>query len=123
VRVEDGAIERLFEGAGAVEAADGSELLYVKANQQGIFACSLAGDVTANPERLVDDYSMPPRGDIVLVTDGFYYVGQDDVGAPPAFRFHDYETKSLSKEVALAPKSVDLGMTVSDLTMLEFDAR
>jgi hypothetical protein len=138
-RVADGALEELFHGGGTVETVDGVELLYSKNNHFGIFARALAGDVAANPERkLLDDY-YPARGDIVPVEDGFYYVRHTDGGEPRAFGFYEYATQR-AHDVAPAPKSVDIGMTVSpdgeellysawgpgsdfDLKVLEFDVR
>jgi hypothetical protein len=139
VRVEDGRTEELFHGSGGIETVDGARLLYTKPNQRGIFARSLASNPASNPERqLVDDY-YPARGDIVPVVDGFYYVRHSEDAAPRAFGFYDYETQT-AHDVAKAPKSVDIGMTVApdgtellfsawgpgsdfDLRMLEFDAR
>lgn len=139
VHVADGHIEELFQGGGAVETLDGTQVLYAKADQWGVFSRSLVGDVVANPERrLVDDY-YPARGKLVPVAAGFYYVGHSKVGAPRAFRYYDFAT-GVSADVAAAPKSVDIGMTVSpdetellyaawgrgsnfDLRVFEFDAR
>ena len=139
VRVADGTTEELFHGGGAVETVEGADLLYVKANQWGVFARSLVGDLASNPERrLVDDY-YPARGGIVPVAGGFYYVRHSEDAAPQSFGFYDYATQ-VAHDVAKAPKSIDVGMTVSpdgtellfaawgpgsdfNLSMLEFDVR
>jgi hypothetical protein len=73
----------------------------------------------------------------VPVEDGFYYLGHTPDGVARAFRFRDY-TKQAANDVAAAPPSTGLGLTVShderellysangnesgaDLVLLEFD--
>ena len=52
-------MERWFEGKSATETSDG-RVLYIKNDRPGLFARSLAGDPTANPEeRLVEDIRGP----------------------------------------------------------------
>ena len=54
-------MERWFEGKSATETSDG-RVLYIKDDRPGLFARSLTGDPTANPEeRLVEDIKGPTR--------------------------------------------------------------
>jgi Tol biopolymer transport system component/DNA-binding winged helix-turn-helix (wHTH) protein len=112
IRVADGVRERLFEGDSAIESANGAELLYSKSSERGVFARSLAGVVTDNPEeRLVDDY-VPSLGGIAPVSDGFFYLGCGTDGRPRAFRFFDYAAGA-ARDVAPAPRSTSFGLTVA----------
>jgi Tol biopolymer transport system component len=137
VRLSDGRREPLFHGDIAAETPDGLLLLYVKSDAVGVFARSLAGNPAQNPEmRLVDDYS-PTHGAVVPVANGFFYLGFTADGLPRSFRFYDL-TKGTAKDIAPAPASIGLGMTVSpdgrwllysandtesnsDLMLIEFD--
>ena len=82
-------MERWFEGKSATETTDG-RVLYIKHDCPGLFARSLAGDPTANPEeRLVDDIR-GLRGYFATVAQGVYYTGQDSFGRYVGLRFFDY---------------------------------
>jgi hypothetical protein len=94
--------ERWFEGKSATETSDG-RVLYIKNNRPGLFARSLAGDPTANPEdRLVEDIR-GPIGYFTPVAEGVYYTGQDSLGNYARVRFYDYARK---RTVDVAPKSI-----------------
>ena len=74
-------------------------MLYIKNNRFGLFARSLVGHPTANPEvRLVDDIK-GPIGYFAPVAQGIYYTGQDSKGDYVRLRFFDYAT-GRSMEVA-----------------------
>jgi dipeptidyl aminopeptidase/acylaminoacyl peptidase len=95
-------MERWFEGKSATETSDG-RVLYIKNNRPGLFARSLAGDPTANPEeRLVEDI-WGPIGYFAPVPEGIYYTGKDPLGQIVALRFFDYARK---KTVDVAPTSI-----------------
>jgi len=104
-------MERWFEGKSATETTDG-RVLYIKDDRPGLFARSLAGDPTANPEeRLVEDIR-GPIGYFSPVTAGVYYTGQDSLGRYVALRYFDY---ARGKTVDVAHKSVTGG--VNSLTV------
>ena len=93
-------MERWFEGKSATETSDG-RVLYIKNDRPGLFARSLAGDPTANPEeRLAEDIS-GPIGYFAPVPEGVYYTGQDSFGHYVALRFLDY-ARGTTMEVAPA---------------------
>jgi hypothetical protein len=95
-------MERWFEGKSATETSDG-RVLYIKNDRPGLFARSLAGDPTANPEeRLVEDIK-GPIGYLAAVAEGVYYTGQDSFGRYVGLRFFDYAGR---KTVDVAPKSI-----------------
>jgi hypothetical protein len=95
-------MERWFEGKSATETSDG-RVLYVKNDLPGLFARSLAGDATANPEeRLVEDIRAPIAY-FAPVSNGVYYTGQDSFGHYAALRFFDYARR---RTVEVAPKSI-----------------
>src|SRR5690606_25742748 len=90
-RLSDARREQLFLGAGAQESADGKRILYSKPNEFGIFARSLAGDVTNNSEeRVIDDYWFPPSAGFQPVEQGIFYVSYTSGGRARALRFFDY---------------------------------
>ena len=136
IRMADGHRERLFAGDLARETTDRKYLLYSKIKEFGIFRRRQENASAAFEERLVDDYT-PTLGWVVPVEDGFYYLGHTPDGVPRAFRFYDY-AKQAANDVAAAPPSTGLGLTVShderellysangnesgaDLVLLEFD--
>jgi serine/threonine protein kinase/Tol biopolymer transport system component len=95
-------MERLFEGKSAIETSDG-RVLYIKNDRPGLFARSLAGDPTANPEeRLVEDIQ-GPFGYFVPVAQGVYYTGQDSRRRYVGLRFFDYAQR---RSVEVAPGSI-----------------
>lgn len=96
-------MERWFEGKSATETSDG-RVLYIKDDRWGLFARSLAGDATANPEeRLVEDIK-GPIGYFVPVAEGVYYTGLDPVwGHYVALRFFEYARRKI---VDVASKSI-----------------
>jgi Tol biopolymer transport system component len=95
-------MERWFEGKSATETSDG-RALYIKNDRPGLFARSLAGDPTANPEeRLVQDIK-GPIGYFAPVAEGVYYTGQDSFGRYVGLRFFDYARR---RTVDVAPKSI-----------------
>jgi eukaryotic-like serine/threonine-protein kinase len=95
-------MERWFEGKSATETSDG-RVLYIKNDRPGLFARSLAGDVTANPEeRLVEDIR-GPIGYFAPVSKGVYYTGQDSFGRYVALRFFDYARR---RTVEVARRSI-----------------
>ena len=95
-------MERWFEGKSATETSDG-RVLYIKNDHPGLFARSLAGDATANPEeRLVEDIR-GPVGYFAPVSKGVYYTGQDSFGRYVALRFFDYARR---RTVEVAPRSI-----------------
>ena len=111
VRVANGHRDALFRGDWAVETADG-RLLYGKIGEFGLFARALDGNPAGNAEeRLVDDYT-PPRGGIVAVDDGVFYLAFTQEGIPRAFRFYDYARKA-ARDIAVAPASTATGLTIS----------
>jgi hypothetical protein len=95
-------MERWFEGKSATETSDG-RVLYIKNDRPGLFARSLAGDPTANPEeRLVEDIR-GPIGYFAPVTEGVYYTAQDSFGRYVGLRFFDYARR---QTVDVAPQSI-----------------
>ena len=137
VSVANGQPEDLFEGDGAVETADGRQVLYSKSGKWGIFARSLDGSPGDNPERpLVDDYT-PARAAIVPTAGGFYYLSHSRDSEPRAFEFFDFDSQT-KHDVGPAPARIDVGMTLSpngkelvypapalddDFDLAEFEAR
>ncbi|HWM27508.1 MAG TPA: winged helix-turn-helix domain-containing protein [Woeseiaceae bacterium] len=111
IRVADRQRERLFTGDMAIESSDGRYLLYSKVREPGIFRRPRDAPLDALEERLVDDYT-PTLGGIVPVDDGVFYLGHTPAGIPRAFRFYDY-AKRAAHDVAAAPSSIGLGLTVS----------
>jgi len=99
----DSEMARWFEGKTATETSDG-RVLYIKNNNHpGLFARSLAGDPTANPEvSLVEDIR-GPTGYFAPVAEGVYYTGQDSSRNYTGLRFFDYARK---RSVDVAPKSI-----------------
>jgi len=95
-------MERWFEGKSATETSDG-RVLYIKNDRPGLFARSLAGDPTANPEeRLVEDIR-GPFGYFAPVEQGVYYTGLDLQGRYVGLRFFDYAQR---RSVEVAPRSI-----------------
>ena len=114
-RRTDGRRERLADGAGAQETADGSRILYSKLDRPGIYTRSLAGDIASNPEeRLVEDYGLPPSAALQPVVGGFYYASYSSAGRARALRFYD-DVQRTARDIALLPGDADLvwGVTVS----------
>lgn len=110
--VPEGKRERLFKGDLASETVDGEKLLYAKADEPGLFARSLRGDVARNPEvKLVDDYRHTPAA-YIPVKEGIYYLGYTPDGRPRAFRYYDYASGAVH-DVMRAPRGVSFGLTVS----------
>jgi Tol biopolymer transport system component/DNA-binding winged helix-turn-helix (wHTH) protein len=110
--VTKGKRERLFKGGFGAETLDGRKLLYAKDEEPGLFARSMQGDVTRNPEeKLVDDYRYTPGG-YLPVEGGIYYVGYMPDGRPRAFRYYDYASGAVH-DVMRAPRRVSFGLTVS----------
>jgi Tol biopolymer transport system component len=98
----DSEMIRWFEGKSATETSDG-RVLYIKNDRPGLFARSLAGDPTANPEaKLVEDIR-GPYGLFAPVAEGVYYTGQDSSGNYTGLRFFDYARR---RTVDVAPKSI-----------------
>ncbi len=111
--VPSGKRERLFEGAQATESVDGKLLLYAKADVPGLFARSLLGNVTQNPEeKLLDDFVVGPLVAYIPARGGIYYLGYTPEGKPRAFRYYDYASRQ-AHDVMPAPRGVSLGLTVS----------
>jgi Tol biopolymer transport system component/DNA-binding winged helix-turn-helix (wHTH) protein len=112
MRAADGQRETLFQGDFTVESMDGTQLLYARLGEPGVFTRSVRGDIAHNPEvKLVDDYRLT-LGGFVPVKDGFYYLGHTPTGQPQAFRFYDYASRKVH-DVVPAPSSVGLGLAVS----------
>ena len=119
-----------------IESSDGRYLLYSKVREPGIFRRRRDAPRDAPEERLVDDYT-PTLGGIVPVAAGVFYLWHTPGGMPRAFRFYDYAERA-AHDVAAAPSSIGLGLTVSpdgrellysangnasgsDLVLFEFD--
>ena len=86
----------------------------------GIYARSLTGDPTKNPEHLLVSDFQAPWGGFYPFNDGFYSVGYDPDGHPRAFRFYFFEN---GKSVDIAPSPLNLGMGITvtpDRTRLAF---
>jgi hypothetical protein len=90
----------LWLGRCALEAPGRGLLLYAKYEQHGIYARSLAGVATKNPEtRLIEDY-VPAVGGLAPMDDGVYCVGSAPAGQPRAFRFYSFAS---GQAVDIAP--------------------
>jgi eukaryotic-like serine/threonine-protein kinase len=85
-------MERWFEGKSASETSDG-RLLYIRDDQWGLFARSLAGDPIANlPQRLVEDI-IGPTAYYAPVAEGIYYTAQNSFKEYVGLRFFDYASR------------------------------
>jgi Tol biopolymer transport system component/DNA-binding winged helix-turn-helix (wHTH) protein len=105
--------ESLFEGISATETPDGRLLVYAKDGKPGLFARSLQGDVTRNPERkLLDDFVVGPLVAYIPMNGGIYYLGFTPEGRPRAFRYYDF-ANGTTHDVMPAPRGLSLGLTVS----------
>jgi hypothetical protein len=113
-RRADGRRERLTDGAGGQESADGRRVLYARSDAPGIFARALAGGPTSPEERLVDDYVYPPSAGFEPVAGGFYYVSYTPAAQARAIRFYD-EARRSAHDVAPVPANAPVvwGLTVS----------
>jgi dipeptidyl aminopeptidase/acylaminoacyl peptidase len=123
VSVAGGAPKLLWEGADAVEAPGRELLLYDKEDKPGIYARSLTGDPTKNPEHLLMSDFQAPWGGFDPFEDGIYYVGYGTDGHPRAFRFYFFDN---GKSVDIAPSPINLGMGLTvtpDRTRLAFSTK
>jgi Tol biopolymer transport system component/DNA-binding winged helix-turn-helix (wHTH) protein len=113
VPVAGGAPRFLFlKASGAVEVPGRQLLIYEKADEPGIYARSLTGELTKNPEQLlVADYR-PPSGGFQPVAEGIYYAGSDSHGVIRAIRFYSFAT-GRSVDVAPAPTQMGLSLAVT----------
>jgi Tol biopolymer transport system component len=112
VSVANLALQPLWLGCCAIEAPGRGLLLYAKFEQLGLYARSLSGDVTLNPEtRLLEDY-VPPFGRFAPVNDGIYYVGCTPTGQPRAFRFYSFASGQ-SVDIAPTPPNYYADISVS----------
>ena len=103
-------LQPLLLGCCAMEAPGRGLLLYAKFEQRGIYARSLSGDVTQNPEiRLLEDY-VPLAARFAPFEDGIYYVGCTTTGQPSAFRFYSFAT---NKSVDIAPTPANYSANIS----------
>jgi Tol biopolymer transport system component len=107
VRAESGGngeseMERWFEGKYATETSDG-RVLYIKNDRFGLFARSLAGDPTANPEEPLVEDIRGPAGYFAPVEQGVYYRGVDSRRRYVGLRFFDY---AQGRSVEVAPASI-----------------
>ena len=85
-------MERWFEGKSASETSDG-RVLFIRNDQWGLFARSLAGDPTANlDQRLVNDI-IGPTAYYAPVAEGIYYTAQNSFKEYVALRFFDYASR------------------------------
>jgi hypothetical protein len=112
VSVTGGTPRSLWLGSDPMEAPGRNLLLYAKFEQRGIYARSLSGNATKNPEiRLVEDY-LPHEQSFDPVHDGIYYVGYTPSGLPHAFRFYSF---ALGQSVDIAPTPPNFA---GDLTVM-----
>jgi Tol biopolymer transport system component len=120
VPAEGGVPKPLWEGADAVEVPGRNLLIYDKEDKGGIYARSLSGDATKNPERLLVADFYAPWGGFQAFEDGVYYVGYATGGRPRAFRFYSFQTRK-SVDIAPSPSNLDMGLTVTpDRSRLAF---
>lgn len=114
------ALQPLWHGCCALEAPGRGLLLYANFDHKGIFARSLSGDPTHNPEtQLIDDY-MPPLGRFAPVDDGIYYTACTSMGKPRAFRFYAFASRQ-SVDIAPTPPNYYGDISVSpDRTRLAY---
>jgi hypothetical protein len=85
-------------------------LAYAKYEQHGIYARSLAGDATKNPETLLIQDYLPAFSRLVAVDDGIYYVGSTPAGQPRAFRFYSFAS---GQAVDIAPTPPNYAGSIS----------
>jgi hypothetical protein len=94
-------MEQWFEGKSATETSDG-RVLYIKNDRWGLFARSLAGDPTANPEDTLVEDIKGPYGYFAPVERGVYYTALDAKGYV-GLRFFDYAQR---RSVEVASRSI-----------------
>jgi Tol biopolymer transport system component/predicted Ser/Thr protein kinase len=111
-RVSDGSIEDLFDGATPVVAADGRRVFYRKGlGTSPLFARSLEGDVSGNPEEQVISECVMPWGMVPTIS-GVYYVGCDEKMQPTMLRFFEFAPRQ-SVDLERAPSGTQPILTLS----------
>jgi hypothetical protein len=120
VSLTGGTPRSLWLGCEPMEAPGRNLLLYAKYEQRGIYARSLSGNATTNPEiRLVEDY-LPQEQSFDPVHDGIYYVGYTPSGLPHTFRFYSFASGQ-SVDIAPTPPNFSGDLTVMpDRTRLAY---
>ena len=113
VRVSDGEVEDLFDGASPVVSADGRRVFYKKGLRVSpLFARSLEGHAAANLEEPIVPECVMPFG-IEPTERGIYYVSCDERRATPlALRYFEFASRR-SFDLGPPPDSTQPILTVS----------
>jgi hypothetical protein len=110
--VSNGDLEDLFDGATPVVAPDGHRVFYRKGvRASSLFARSLEGDITRNPEEQLVPGCVMPFG-LVPTARGIYYVACDEQQQPVTLSYFELSSRR-SFDLGPAPRGTQPILTVS----------